>query len=163
MKSFKFELEQLLRVKRWREEEAKKALAVEVQALESMRAKLAELEAERLAVLGAGVTVEQDMIDHRERLGILQYAQFMGTLISGAEGNIAAQGGRIQEKSDLLLKAMQQRKVLEKLRERKREEYGHLRLRFEYAALDESSARFLQRAAAADPRDTAESDGSDHR
>ena len=48
-------------------------------------------------------------------------------------------------KSDLLLKAMQERKVMEKLRDRKADEYKVMRNRFEYGNLDESSAGFLVR------------------
>ena len=38
-------------------------------------------------------------------------------------GRLAEQGERLKEKSDLLLKAMQERKVLEKLRERRLAEH----------------------------------------
>ena len=147
MKSFKFEMEQVLRMKRWREEEAKKALALEVQALETLKTRLRELENERTSVLDSGETEKEDEIDYRGRLGILQYARFMGTKIEGQHGEIAAQGEKLKEKSDLLLKAMQERKVLEKLKERRVKEYRVLRNRHEYANLDESSAGFLRRAA----------------
>ncbi len=147
MKSFRFEMEQVLRVKRWREEEAKKALALEVQALEKLKAKLRELEKERNSVLDSGQEDKEDEIDYRSRLGILQYARFMGTQIEGQQGVIAEQGQRLKEKSDLLLKAMQERKVLEKLKERRVGEYRILRNRHEYAKLDESTSGFLRRGA----------------
>lgn len=147
MKSFKFEMEQVLRMKRWREEEAKKALALEVQALEELKSRLRELENERTSVLDSGQEDKEDEIDYRGRLGILQYARFMGTKIEGQQGEIAAQGEKLKAKSDLLLKAMQERKVLEKLKERRIREYRILRNRHEYANLDESSSGFLRRAA----------------
>jgi flagellar protein FliJ len=150
MKSFKFEMEQILRMKKWREEAAKKALAIEVQALEMLKAKLKELENDRQEVLESGLSQVETEIDYRGRLGIIQYARFMGTQIEGQEGDIATQGERLKEKSDLLLKAMQERKVLEKLRERKVKEYRVLRNRHEYANLDESSSAFLRRAVARD-------------
>jgi flagellar protein FliJ len=147
MKSFKFELDQVLRMKRWKEEEAKKALAVEVQALEALKKRLMELEMDRREALDTRLATENTQIDYRGRLEILQYARFMGSLIEGQEGEIAAQGQKLKVKADLLLKAMQERKVLEKLKERKVEEYKVLRTRHEYANLDESSAGFLRREA----------------
>jgi flagellar protein FliJ len=149
MKAFKFEMEQVLRMKRWKEEEAKKALAVEVKALEALKTRLKELETDRQEVLDTRLGEEETHIDHRGRLGILQYARFMGTLIEGQEGDIAQQGQKLKVKADLLLKAMQERKVLEKLKERKVGEYKVLRNRHEYANLDESSAGFLRREAEA--------------
>lgn len=132
-------------MKLWREESAKKALAIEVQALELLKTRLREMEADRREVLDSGTLELETEIDFRNRLGIIQYARFMGTLIEGQEGDIAAQGTKLKEKSDLLLKAMQERQVLEKLRDHKEDEYRVLRNRYDYANLDESSARFLRR------------------
>ena len=148
MKRFAFDLEQVLRMKRWKEEAAKKALAVEVAALEELRSRLAELQGELKGLWESDTQGGEPLIDHLGRLGILQYARHMGTLISGREGEIAVQGGRLKEKSDLLMKAMQERKVLEKLKERRKAEYRVERNRLEYANLDEASARYLGRAAA---------------
>lgn len=148
MKSFKFNLEQVLRMKFWREEEAKKALAVEVAALETLKARLSELQGELRALGDADPLSDSAQIDYRGRLGILQYARHMGVLISGQEGSIAEQGNRLKEKSDLLLKAMQERKVLEKLKECRKTEHRLERNRFEYAKLDEASAGYLRRIAA---------------
>jgi flagellar protein FliJ len=147
VKSFKFNLEQVLRVKLWREEEAKKALAVEVAALDLLKARLSELQGEARALWDADAQGAEPFVDYRGRLGILQYARHMGTLISGQEGTIAEQGVRLKEKSDLLLRAMQERKVLEKLKERRKAEHKLERNRFEYAKLDEASAGYLRRLA----------------
>jgi flagellar FliJ protein len=151
VKSFKFNLEQVLRMKSWREEEAKKALAVEVAALETLKARLSELRGELRTLGESDPPSESAQIDYRGRLGILQYARHMGVLISGQEGSIAEQGKRLKEKADLLLKAMQERKVLEKLKERRKTEHRLERNRFEYAKLDEASAGYLRRIAAQDP------------
>ncbi|HKP96595.1 MAG TPA: flagellar export protein FliJ [Fibrobacteria bacterium] len=148
MKRFTFDLEQVLRMKRWREEEAKKALAAEVAALERLKSRLQELQGELRALWDSDARGDGPVIDHRGRLGILQYARHVGTLISGQEGDIAEQGKRLKEKSDLLLKAMQERKVLEKLKDRRKAEYKLERNRHEYANLDEASAGYLQRLAA---------------
>ncbi len=145
MKSFKFNMAQVLRMKLWREEAAKKAMAIEVQALEVLKERLRELQEDRSEVLNSGVGTSETEIDYRNRLSIIQYAQFMGSLIEGQEGEIATQGTKLKEKSDLLLKAMQERKVMEKLRDRKADEYKVMRNRFEYGNLDESSAGFLVR------------------
>lgn len=145
MKSFKFNMAQVLRMKLWREEAAKKAMAIEVQALEVLKQRLRELQEDRSEVLNSGVEASETEIDYRNRLGIIQYAQFMGSLIEGQEGEIATQGTKLKEKSDLLLKAMQERKVMEKLRDRKADEYKVMRNRFEYGNLDESTAGFLVR------------------
>ncbi len=150
MKAFKFNLEQVLRMKSWREEEAKKALAIEVAALETLKARLSELRGELRSLGESDPLSESSLIDYRGRLGILQYARHMGVLISGQEGSIAEQGKRLKEKSDLLLKAMQERKVLEKLKERRKTEHRLERNRFEYAKLDEASAGYLRRLAAQD-------------
>jgi flagellar protein FliJ len=148
VKRFAFDLEQVLRLKRWKEEEAKKALAIEVAALEELRSRLAELQGELRGLWESDIPADAPVIDHRHRLGILQYARHMGTLISGREGEIADQGLRLKQKSDLLMKAMQERKVLEKLKERRKAEYKMERNRLEYANLDEASARYLARLAA---------------
>jgi flagellar FliJ protein len=150
VKAFKFNLEQVLRMKLWREEEAKKALAVEVAALETLKARLSELQGELRVLWESDAHGAGPEIDYRGRLGILQYARHMGVLISGQEGTIAEQGRRLKEKSDLLLKAMQERKVLEKLKERRKAEHKLERNRFEYAKLDEASAGYLRRLSAQD-------------
>jgi flagellar FliJ protein len=147
MRKFTFDLEQVLRMKRWREEDAKKALAVEVAALEQLKSRLLELQGDLKELWDGDAQGDGPVIDHRGRLGILQYARHVGTLISGQEGDISEQGKRLKEKSDLLLKAMQERKVLEKLKERRKSEYRVERNRFEYANLDEASARYLRRLA----------------
>lgn len=147
MKAFKFQLEQVLRIKRWREEEAKKALAVEVASLENLKSRLRELQGELDVLLDSDAQGTGPVIDHRGRLGILQYARHMGTLISGQEGEISEQGKRLKEKSDLLIKAMQEKKVLEKLKERRKSEWKLERNKREYANLDEASAGYLRRIA----------------
>ena len=148
MKAFRFNLEQVLRLKRWREEEAKKALAVEVVALEKLKARLTELEGELGATLGSPPGTEPPSgFDFRGRLGILQYARYLGEVIAGQEGEVAAQGEKLKEKSDALKLAMQDRKVMEKLKEKRYLEFQVERNRKDYAALDEASAAFLQRSA----------------
>lgn len=151
MKRFHFELEQLLRLKRWKEEEAKKALAVEIAALDNLKAKLAELHAE-MRELHGGQAEEPfgeggRAIDVPVRLGVLHYARHLGELIVSQEGKISQQGERLKQKSDLLLKAMQERKVMEKLKERRQSEHRHEVGKMAYAALDEASAGLLRRAA----------------
>lgn len=140
-------MEQVLRMKRWREEEAKKALAVEVAALEMLKARLEELRGEMSGLWGAQADGGNADVDFRGRLGILQYARHLGGLISGQEGSMASQGARLKEKADLLLKAIQERKVLEKLKERRALEHRQERNRHDYANLDEASSRLLRRNA----------------
>lgn len=148
MKRFKFELEQLLRLKLWKEEEAKKALAEEVAALERLKARKAELEGELSGLIGGSIREDEGAaVDVPLRVGILQYSSHLGGLIAGQQGDIAAQGVRLKEKSDLLLKAMQERKVLEKLKERRKEEHAKEAGKKAYANLDEASATLLRRAA----------------
>jgi flagellar FliJ protein len=145
MKRFTFELEQLLRLKRWKEEEAKKALAVEVAALERLKERLMQLQGELKGMWDNDTGGAGEMVDANGRLNIIHYARHMGTLIAGQEGDIAGQAVRLKEKSDLLMKAMQERKVLEKLRERRQLEWRHERNKKEYANLDEASASYLRR------------------
>jgi flagellar FliJ protein len=153
VKRFRFDLEQLLRLKHWREEEAKKALAVEVMALEQLQARLQELQSEMGSMLESeGRKGETQQVDFQGRLGILQYARHLGDLISSQHQDIAQQGVRLKEKSDLLMKAMQERKALEKLKERRSEEHRAEVKRSEYANLDEASAGFLKRNAAGESR-----------
>lgn len=149
MKRFKFDLEQLLRLKRWKEEEAKKALAAEVAALEALKEKLLKLQGEldgawRNAPGNAG-----DTVDAQGRLHLLGYARHMGEMIAGQEGEIARQAGRLREKSDALMKAMQERKVLEKLKERRQIEWRKERNKGEYANMDEAAAALVRRASLA--------------
>lgn len=146
MKRFKFDLEQLLRLKQWREEEAKKALALEIEALERLKARMEELRGELTGLFGGPGPEEESFLDVPVRVGILQYASHLGGLIASQQGDIAGQGERLKEKSDALLKAMQERKVLEKLRERRKTEHHQVVGRYAYAALDEASAGLLRRA-----------------
>ena len=148
MKKFSFDLEQVLRLKRWKEEEAKKALAVEVAALELLKDKLFSLQGELKGMWQNDTGTVGEMVDTQGRLNILHYARHMGALIVGQEGEIAEQAVRLNEKSDLLMKAMQERKVLEKLKERRRIEWRKERNKIEYANLDEASAGYLRRIAA---------------
>lgn len=150
MKRFHFELEQLLRLKLWKEEEAKKALALEVEALERLKARLEELRGELGGLYAMGVSKAGDgegmPVDVPLRVGILQYASHLGGMIADSQGDIAAQGVRLKEKSDALLKAMQERKVLEKLKERRRDEHRKAVGKLAYANLDEASATLVRRA-----------------
>jgi len=95
-------------------------------------------------------------VDVPLRVGILQYASHLGGLIAGRRGEIAAQGERLKEKSDALLKAMQERKVLEKLKERRQAEHRKAVGKAAYANLDEASAGLLRRAAERAPAPEAE-------
>jgi flagellar FliJ protein len=147
VKKFQFELEQLLRLKRWKEEEAKKALAVEVSALELLKEKLLRLQGELKGMWENDSGTAGEMVDTQGRLNILHYARHMGSMIEGQKGDVAEQAARLREKSDLLMKAMQERKVLEKLKERRREEWRKERNKLEYANLDEASAGYLRRIA----------------
>lgn len=146
MKRFKFELDQLLRLKLWREEEAKKALALEVEALERLKARMEELRGELTGLFGGPGPEDESFVDVPVRVGILQYASHLGGQIAAQQGDIASQGERLKEKSDALLKAMQERKVLEKLKERRKIEHRQAVGRFAYANLDEASAGLLRRA-----------------
>jgi flagellar protein FliJ len=148
VKRFRFDLEQLLRLKRWREEEAKKALAVEVAALEELRARLLELQGDLEGAWRSDTGNAGDMVDAQGRLRLLGYARHMGQMIEGQEGVIAGQSRRIAEKSDLLMKAMQERKALEKLKERRHAEWRKDRNKLEYANMDEAAAAMLRRTGA---------------
>ncbi len=148
MKRFTFDLEQVLRLKRWKEEEAKKALAVEVSALERLKEKLMELQGELKRMWANDTGTVGEMVDTQGRLNILHYARHMGSLIVGQEGEISGQAERLREKSDLLMKAMQERKVLEKLKDRRKADWRKERNKIEYANLDEASSGYLRRIAA---------------
>lgn len=151
MKRFRFDLEQLLRLKHWREEEAKKALAVEVAALEVLKVKLMELQGDLDGAWKNAPGNVDDTVDAQGRLHLLGYARHMGQLISGQEGEIAAQSRRLNEKSDLLMKAMQEKKALEQLKERRYGDWRKERNKLEYANMDEASAALLRRSAESAP------------
>lgn len=146
MKRFRFGLEQILRLKSWREEEAKKALAAEVAALEALQEKLRDLRGDLDGAWKSAPETADGTVDAQGRLRLLGYARRMGELIAGQEGEIAGQSERIREKSDLLMKAMQERKALEKLKERRRAEWRKERNAIEYGNMDEASAALLRRA-----------------
>ena len=149
MKAFRFNLEQVLRLKHWREEEAKKALGVETVALEKLQARLQALGEEMRALAGKAAADEAlaSGFDFRGRLRLSQYALSLEEKIAEQRVAIAQQQERVRAQADLLAQAMRARKVLEKLRERRREEHRLLRNRHDYAALDEASAGMLRRLA----------------
>ncbi len=143
MKKFEFTLSQWLRQKEWKEEAAKKALAEEMRIAQQLQIDLEALKKnlQELLQFEPGQTFD---INHRSNL--LDYSRFLELCQTEQKHLVELQEKVVQEKSALLVLAMQERKVLEKLKERQYQAYRLSRNRFDTAALDESSAAFYKRS-----------------
>jgi flagellar FliJ protein len=121
--AYRFKLETLYTFRKNIEEQSRLRLAREIAILEGLRKRLAELRAERLRL------IDELEVNKKKPLAVFQYQFFMDA-ISFAEMEIVKQTGRIAAQEEAvvyvrqeLVVKMQDRKVIEKVRERDKKAY----------------------------------------
>ncbi len=144
MKAFRFTLAQVLRFREWTEAEAKKKLAAEQSVRLALETEIQALEGgmQELWKVEAGVPV-----DCNSRMQRLEYSRHLGYVIEDKRAESEAQKLKVEQASTVLMRAAQERKSLEKLRERQKQRHYKDQGRRTAAQLDEVSANFVQRAA----------------
>lgn len=144
MARFRFHLESLLRLRHHAEEARKRDLAA------ALAAK-AQAEAAVQALVQEGRQLEEDA----SRPGMpfepafrIQLGVFLAALadrIAMAKLEVLQKEEGVQTATSALNRAVRERKILERLKERKREEFKVEMAKRDQAALDEHAARFLAR------------------
>ncbi len=135
MKAFRFSLETLLRVRRLREEQARLDLAQVVQALNRNRRAVAEAETRRTQVAQTWPPPAGPAVRGQDYQMAQRYLVALKRTIDDLKQHIARQEEEVREKQLKLQKLLQERKVLEMLREKKYAQY-----RWEQARLVQNEA-----------------------
>lgn len=122
MAKFTFRLESVLNVKRQKEDSIKNELGKAMQKLETERQKLARLESTLEEIIAqfnlkAKKTTVHKLIEFNEYLSLLK------SNIRQQKENVNKAARNVDKIREELVKAVQERKILEKLKEKKQEEY----------------------------------------
>lgn len=143
MAVFRFSLAPLLRLRLHAEEQKKRALGEAMRAQEAAEEALQQLEIERDQAIAQ--SAERPGFDPQERrqLGIFLY--HLGVRIENAEAVVQEKKAGVAAATEALRQAVQQRKMLERLRELRENEHRLAANRHEQKALDEHAAHFLRR------------------
>lgn len=136
MRRFRFRLERFLDLRRWKERERELALAKvlgEVMLLEKRIAEIGELIAGSLF----GEFRRENRIDVQAMARRELYAQRLARERESRREELAVKRGELDEARARYLEASKERKVLEKLRERREKEYYEQALDEEYREVDD--------------------------
>lgn len=147
---FKFHLETLLEVRQMHEQQAQARLVDQLRVLEAEKAALAELEGVATAYRAELAERQRGNLDIHS---VMTYMNYLNTLDSRRHQQLARIATAESEAERLrlaLLKATQQKKSVEKLRERHLEEFNKEQQRVETLFLDEMSSSRQKRASTAD-------------
>ena len=138
MKRFAFSLEKVLKLRKYHEDEAKIELGRAVGVLAELESRILALAEERARAAAAQFSPE-----HTATM-IQQYMYYLLRLDNTKEQLLqeaALAELKVEEARDLFLEASRERKVLDKLREKRQKEYHKLMLKEEANALDDISRR----------------------
>lgn len=140
MPRFKFRLAPVL-LQRERIEEEKKLL------LAAAQRELLDAETERQRLRDRREALARELVEEHRNLDAeslrMAYAHldFLAREISAADWRVAASGKAVEAARDVLVRASKDRKILEKLRSRQKQEFDLEQQRFEHRALDEANSR----------------------
>ncbi len=148
MPLFRFTLEPLLRLRRHAEDQRKRELGEAMRAKEEAERAVSLLEEEREEVIAAAAK-EGEPFDALMRKQLTAFLYRLGEKIRVAEAAVLEKENDIIAATEALRKAMQERKILERLRELRKQEHQIQANRQEQKALDEHAAHFLRRENAA--------------
>jgi len=142
MKRFSFRLERVLHLRKHEEEREKQRLGVLLRELQAARRtqtacelELAELEGRFGRVLDPSIG-ESELAVYELQLYRMRQ-ELLRRRLAQAQAAVAALQQRVDEQRAVLLAAARRREVLEKLREREREEFQREALRGEQKIIDE--------------------------
>jgi len=144
MKRFRFQLEPLLRLRHHAEEACKRALGEAMSALEQAHEKKRQLEKERDEIASQSLT-ETEYFNQTYRLQVGFYLSSLEVRIDEGRVLIGARENDVKKRTDDLNRAVQQRKMLERLKDRRRDEFRVATGRADQVALDEHATHFLRR------------------
>ncbi len=155
MAVFQFTLAPLLRLRLHAEDQCKRDLGEALRAKEAAEAAKKRLEEERESIL---VEADRDVeiLDPSRRRQLTLYLQGLADRLVSAQAQILEREQGVQVATEALRLAVQQRKILERLREIRQEEHRLAIRRTEQKALDEHAAHFLRRENAARLADDSE-------
>jgi flagellar FliJ protein len=149
MKRFQFNLQKVLDLRAYREQDAEIELGRAISRLTGLRDRLKALAEERSQTAAGRFTRSNSAED------MLAYDRYITRLDSQKERLLeeaAAAEFAVSEKRETYLAASRDRKVLDKLREKRLEEYRKLALREEVKLTDDAaSGQFMKKAAEKEP------------
>lgn len=137
MSQFQFRLEKVRKVKKIQEEEARQLWAEKERILQSERGKLAELEKTRADTLTYGYS----QLDVNLRQAMYQYLTVIDKKIKRQKSLVEQAREQAWEAKQIWLKKRQAREVLDKLREKKYQDYLKEEAIKEQKFLDELASR----------------------
>ena len=144
MARFQFRLAPVLRYRERIEEEKKQLLAAAQRAL-------AEAEAKRQALRGRREALARELVARHRKLDAetlrLTYAHldFLAREINAADWNVSNCTKAVDVARDVLVRATKDRKILDRLRDRKKTAFDREEARFENHQLDDANSRYYAR------------------
>lgn len=147
MKRFKFELERVLELRAYREQEAKIELGRAVAVLSALEQRLRDLAAERVKAAGERFSPENRTAD------LVVFERYIRRLDDTREKLLAEAARaelRVAEAREAFLEASREKKTLEKLRDRRLGEYRREFFAEEIKVLDDVSGGMAARESAGD-------------
>lgn len=148
MAVFQFTLAPLLRLRLHAEDQCKRELGEALRARDAAQAAQKKLEQERESILMAADR-DSEIFDPVRRRQLILYLQGLADRLVSAHAQVLEREQGVQSATEALRLAVQQRKILERLREIRQEEHRLAQNRVEQKALDEHAAHFLRRENAA--------------
>ncbi len=147
MRRFQFRLERFLELRRWKERERELALAKVLGECLLLEKRIEEIAAEIAASLFAGFStgtrIDIEAMTRREL-----YVQRLGHERERAQALLVEKRRELEEVRARYLEAARERKVLEKLKERRSEEYYDRQIDEEFKTIDEMNTSASMRVPA---------------
>jgi flagellar FliJ protein len=150
--SYRFRLEPIVKLREQTRDERRRELAQAYEAERILRQQEAEMQAEidatqdrTRAAAGQGSVSVEDLLNSR------RYQLLLRSQMAAVQGQIAHVLEEIERRRGALMEADREVKVLEKLRERQREQYEQAELHREAKQLDEAALRGFARRQEAAP------------
>jgi flagellar FliJ protein len=140
-KKFRWRLDPVKKVKEREEERNQEALAEARRALRSEEARLADLVGQRSEAVRQLQDIQQGALDPRDLAMRDAYVRSLNERIQAQAEAVEAARRLEAQKQEALVKAVQERKVFDNLKERDRERFRKAQQRKEQAATDETANR----------------------
>jgi len=140
-KRFRWRLDPVKKVKEREEEKNQEALAAARRQLSAEEAKLAELGRQRAEAVGEVQNQQQGAINPQDLARRDAYIRSLDERIQTQTEVVASARNQADERHQELVKSVQERKVLENLKDRDKQRFQKDRQRREQAAADETANR----------------------
>jgi flagellar protein FliJ len=156
MPIFRFTLNPVLRIRSHAEDQRKRELGEAMREQDAAERAVEALQNEQNEAL-AIADAQNSAFDPQNRRQLVAYLHYLGERIQLAQATVQEKINQVALATEALRKAMQERKILERLKEIRLKEHQVLVSRHEQKALDEHAAHFLRR------ENQARSNGGDSR